>query len=58
LDIENNAKPRTYRIIKDLIEEQNLIDAGGGGKKTRMEKASPTKKSQECRQNRLQSKMG
>ncbi len=33
MDIENNAKPRTYKIIKDLMEEQDLIDAGGGRKK-------------------------
>ena len=29
MDIENNAKPRTYKIIKDLMEERDLIDAGG-----------------------------
>jgi hypothetical protein len=29
MDIENNAKPRTYRIIKDCMEERDLIDAGG-----------------------------
>ncbi len=33
MDIENNAKPRTYKIIKDFMEERDLIDAGGGRKK-------------------------
>jgi hypothetical protein len=29
MDIEKNAKLRMYRIIKDLMEERDLIDAGG-----------------------------